>query len=51
MESTMNSFLNNMYENTEYLKGVATSVKSNLEEAMSLMSATEAVDFEYQVQK
>ena len=51
MESTMNSFLNNMYENTEYLKGVATSVKSSLEEAMSLMSATEAVDFEYQVQK
>jgi len=51
MESTMNSFLNNMYENTEYLKNVATSVKSSLEEAMSLMSATEAVSFEYQVQK
>jgi len=51
MESAMNSFLNNMYENTEYLKGVATAVKSNLEEAMSLMSATDAVSFEYQVQK
>jgi len=47
----MTSFLNNMYENTEYLRNVATSVKSSLEEAMSLMSASEAVGFEYQVQK
>lgn len=51
MESALTSFLNNMYENTEYLKQVATSVKSGLEEAMSLMSAVDAVSFEYQVQK
>ncbi len=51
MESALTAFLNNMYENTEYLKQVATSVKSSLEEAMSLMSAVDAVGFEYQVQK
>lgn len=51
MESALTAFLNNMYENTEYLKQVATSVKSGLEEAMSLMSAVDAVGFEYQVQK
>ena len=51
MESALTAFLNNMYENTEYLKQVATSVKTGLEEAMSLMSAVDAVGFEYQVQK
>lgn len=51
MESALTTFLNNMYENTEYLKQVATSVKSGLKEAMSLMSAVDAVGFEYQVQK
>ena len=51
MESALTTFLNNMYENTEYLKQVATSVKSGLNEAMSLMSAVDAVGFEYQVQK
>ena len=51
MESAITSFLNNMYENTEYLRQVSTSVKSSLEEAMSLMSAVDAVGFEYQVQK
>jgi len=51
MESAMNSFLNNMYENTEYLKDVARQVKGSLEEAMALMNYTDAVAFEYQVQK
>lgn len=51
MESAMTAFLNNMYENTEYLRGVADSVRSSLAEAMSLMDATSSVGFEYQVQK
>lgn len=51
MESSLNAFLNNMYENTEYLKHVSDGVKTSLEEAMSLMSAVDAVGFEYQVQK
>lgn len=51
MESALTGFLNNMYETTEYMKDLATSVKSNLEEAMSLMSGENALSFEYQVQK
>lgn len=51
MESSLTAFLNNMYENTEYLKQVSDGVKSSLEEAMSLMSAVDAVGFEYSVQK
>lgn len=51
MESALTSFLNNMYETTEYMRDLATSVKSNLEEAMSLMSGENALSFEYQVQK
>ena len=51
MESALTAFLNNMYETTEYMQGLATSVKSSLEEAMSLMSGENALSFEYQVQK
>lgn len=51
MESSLTAFLNNMYENTEYLKQVSDGVKSSIEEAMSLMSAVDAVGFEYSVQK
>lgn len=51
MESALNAFLNNMYETTEYMSTLATSVKSNLEEAMSLMSGENALSFEYQIQK
>ena len=51
MESSLTAFLNNMYENTEYLKQVSEGVKTSLEEAMSLMSAVDAVGFEYSVQK
>lgn len=51
MESALTSFLNNMYETSEYMSDLAASVKGNLEEAMSLMSAEMAVGFEYEVQK
>lgn len=51
MEATLNHFLNNMYENTEYLKQVASSVRGNLEEMQSLMPGKEATEVEYQVQK
>lgn len=51
MESALNSFLNEMYENTEYLKGVAEGVRSSLQEMEALMSGAEATEVEYQVQK
>lgn len=51
MESALNTFLNNMYENTEYLKGVAKSVRDSLTEMESLMSGAAAAEVEYQVQK
>lgn len=51
MESALNTFLNNMYENTEYLKNVADGVRSSLEEMQSLMQGEEATEVEYQVQK
>jgi hypothetical protein len=51
MEYALNAFLNNMYETTEYMSTLATSVKSNLEEAMSLMTGENALSFEYQIQK
>ena len=51
MESALTAFLNNMYETTEYMQSLANTVKSNLEEAMSLMSGENALSFEYQIQK
>ena len=51
MESALTAFLNNMYSTTEYMSTLATSVKSNLEEAMSLMTGENALSFEYQIQK
>lgn len=51
MESALNAFLNNMYENTEYLQQVADSVRGSLAEMQSLMSGAEAAEVEYQVQK
>lgn len=51
MESALTAFLNNMYETTEYMQTLASSVKGSLEEAMSLMSGENAVSFEYQIQK
>jgi len=51
MESALTSFLNNMYQTTEYMNSIATSIKGSLEEAMSLMTGENALSFEYQVQK
>lgn len=51
MESALTSFLNNMYQTSEYMQGIADQVKGNLEDAMALMSGENAVSFEYQVQK
>ena len=51
MESAMNAFLNNMYENTEYLGSISSSVRGQLEEAQALMSTEQAVELEFQVQK
>ena len=51
MESALTAFLNNMYETTEYMQGLARTVKDSLEEAMSLMTGENALSFEYQIQK
>ena len=51
MESALNSFLNEMYETTEYLTDVAASVRGSLEEMEALMSGAAATEVEYQVQK
>lgn len=51
MESALTAFLNNMYETTEYMNHIAEQIRGNIESATALMSATEAVEFEYQVQK
>jgi hypothetical protein len=51
MESALNSFLNSMYETSEYLTDVAKSVRSSLEEMQALMEGTAATELEYQVQK
>ena len=51
MESALTSFLNNMYETTEYMQSVAKSVRNSLKEAEALMGSKSAAAFEYQVQK
>lgn len=51
MEVSLNKYFNQMYKNTEYLSNVSDSVTSALYEATSLLSASESVGFEYQVQK
>lgn len=51
MESALTSFLNNMYETTEYMEQAANSIRANIYEASALMDAEEATEFEYQVQK
>lgn len=51
MESALTAFLNNMYETTEYMGHVAEQIRGNIASATALMGATEAVEFEYQVQK
>lgn len=51
MEASLNSFLNSMYENTEYLSRTFDNVTAALFEASSTMSTETAVSFEYAVQK
>ena len=51
MESALTAFLNNMYENTEYLKTVASGIRTSLEEMEALTTGTMATEIEYQVQK
>ena len=51
MESALNSFLNSMYETSEYLTDVAASVRGSLEEMQSLMDGAAATELEFQVQK
>lgn len=51
MESSLTAMLNNMYETTEYLHELASTVRANLEEAQALMGGQEGVEFEYQAQK
>ena len=51
MESALNSFLNSMYETSEYLSDVASSVRSSLEEMQALMEGAAATELEFQIQK
>ena len=51
MESALTAFLNNMYETSEYMHEMASSIRDNLYEASALMTAKSATEFEYQVQK
>ncbi len=51
MEAALNAFLNNMYETTEYLSDLASTVRGNIYEAQALMGAEAATEFEFQVQK
>ena len=51
MESALTAFLNNMYETTEYMSEIADDIRGQIYEASALMDATEATEFEYQVQK
>ena len=51
MESALNSFLNNMYETSEYLSDLAASVRGSLAEAEALMDTAAATELEWQVQK
>ena len=51
MEASLNQYLNQMFETTEYLSNVSDTVTSNLYQATSLLDASKAIDYEYQVQK
>lgn len=51
MESALNTFLNSMYETSEYLSDLASSIRGSLYEAEALMDTKAAVELEYQVQK
>ena len=51
MESALNSFLNSMYETSEYLTDVAASVRGSLEEMQALMEGAAGTELEFQIQK
>ena len=51
MESALTSFLNNMYETTEYMQSVAKSVRNSLQEAEALMGSKSAAAFEKKKKK
>ena len=51
MEAALNEYLNKMFKTTEYLSNVSDSVTGALYEATSLLSSSQSVGFEYQVQK
>ena len=51
MESALNSFLNGMFETSEYLESVAASVRGSLEEMQALMEGAAGTELEFQVQK
>ena len=51
MESALTSFLNEMYETSEYMHTAAATVKDSLLEMQSLMSGKAATEVEFQVQK
>ena len=51
MEASLTSFLNNMFQNTEYLTNTFKDVTDKLLEATSTMTRENSVAFEYMVQK
>jgi len=51
MEASLTSYLNSMYQTTEYLTDAFDGVSTNIYEATSQMGSTMGVEFEYQVQK
>ena len=51
MESSLTEYLNKMFENSEYMNELAKTTQANLYEATSLLGASQAIGYEYQVQK
>lgn len=51
MEASLNKYLNEMFETTEYLNNVSDTVTTNLYQATSLLDSSKAIDYEYQIQK
>ena len=51
MEASLTSFLNNMFQNTEYLTNTFKNVTDKLLEATSTMTRENSIAFEYMVQK
>lgn len=51
LESSLNKFLNKMYQDTSYLNSLSKTVSSAIIEANSQMSMNQSIAFEYNVQK